>query len=188
MNYVVKQDRKTYYSHSVDKLKNTNPTRWWKEIKAIGSVSSQASRHSQLLPEIIPTCSHLAQYYNDYRVGLTSHFNPIQDKNPRINLSVPSNILVSTSSVLVAPQRIKQSKSCGPDLIPNRILQTFAFELAPVACDIYNTSMKKGIFRQQLKRSFVVTVQSYHHLYLSKMTSGLFLLLHRSLMLWKIFL
>ena len=143
VQYAVKQARKTYYSHSVDKLKNTNSTRWWKEIKSVGSLSSQVSWHSQLLSETIPTCGDLAEYYNDYLVGLTSHFNPLQDRNPGINLSVPSNLLVSTSSVLAALQRIKQSKSCGPDLIPNKILKTFAFELAPVVCDIYNTSMRQ---------------------------------------------
>ena len=106
VNCAVKQARKTYYSHLIDKLKNTNPTGWLKEIKAIGSLSSQASWHSQLLSETIPTCGHLAEYYNDCLVGLTSHFNSIQDKNPRINASVPSNLLVSTSSVLVALQRL----------------------------------------------------------------------------------
>ena len=107
---------------------------------------------------MIPTCGDLAEYYNDYLVGLTSQFNPLQDNNPGINLFVPSNLLVSTSSVLVALQHIKQSKSCGPDLIPNKILKMFAFELAPVVCDIYNTSMRQGIFPQQLKRSFVVPI------------------------------
>ena len=110
------------FSHPFDKLKNTNPSRWWEEIKSIGSLSSQASWHSQLLSETIPNCGHLAEYYNDYLVGLTSHFYPLQDENPRINLSVPSNLLVLTSSVLVALQHIKQSKSCGPDLTPNKIL------------------------------------------------------------------
>ena len=76
MNYTVKQATKTYYSHLIDKLKNTNPTGWLKEIKAIGSLSSQASWHSQLLSETISTGGHLAEYYNDYLVGLTSHFNP----------------------------------------------------------------------------------------------------------------
>ena len=85
------------------------------------------SWHSQLLSETIPTCGDLAEYYNDYLVNLTSHFNLLQDKNyPRINLSVPTNLLVATSFVLVALQRIKQSKSCEPDLIPNKILKSFA--------------------------------------------------------------
>ena len=158
VQYAAKQARKAYYSHSVNKLKNTNPTRWYKEIKSVGSLSPQVSWHSQLLSETIPTCGDLAEYYNDYLVGLTSQFNPLQDKNPGINLSVPNNLLVSTSSVLVALQRIKQSKSCRPDLIPNKILKMVAFELAPVVCDIYNTSMRQGIFPQQLKRSFVVPI------------------------------
>jgi hypothetical protein len=62
------------------------------------------------------------------------------------------------NSVFAALQHIKLTKSCGSDLIPNKILKTFAFELAPVVCDIYNTSMKQGVFPQQLKRSFVVPI------------------------------
>jgi hypothetical protein len=72
VQYAVKQARKIY-SHSVEKRKNTNPTRWWKEIKSIGSLSSQVSWCCQLLSQIIPTCRDLAEYYNDYLVGLTSH-------------------------------------------------------------------------------------------------------------------
>ena len=158
VQYKVKQARKTYYRNSVDKLKNTNPAKWWKEIKSIGSLSSQVNWHSQLLSETTPACSDIPEYYNEYLVGLTSHFNTLQDRNPTLNLSVPSHLLVSTDSVLVALQRIKLSKSCGPDLIPNKILKTFAFEQAPVVCNIYNTSIRQGIFPHHLKRSFVVPI------------------------------
>ena len=153
VQYEIKQARKTYYRSSVDKLKNNNPAKWWKEIK-----SSQVNWRSQLLSETTPTCGDIAEYYNEYLVGLTSHFNPLQDRNPTLNLSVPSHLLVSTDSVVVALQRIKLSKSCGPDLIPNKILKTFAFELARVVCDIYNTSIRQGIFPHQLKRSLVVPI------------------------------
>ena len=43
-------------------------------------------------------------------------------------------------------------------MIPNKIPKTFAFEFAPVIADIFNTSMKQGIFPDQLKRSFVVPI------------------------------
>ena len=43
-------------------------------------------------------------------------------------------------------------------MIPNKILKTFAFEFAPVITVIFNTSMKQGIFLDQLKRSFVVPI------------------------------
>ena len=36
----VKAARTKYYSHSVAKLKDTNPSRWWKEIKSLGGLSS----------------------------------------------------------------------------------------------------------------------------------------------------
>ena len=102
MQYAVKKARKMYYSHSVDKLKNTNLSRWWKEIKSIGSLSSLgnwASWHSQLLSETIPTSGDLAEYNNQYLVSLKSHFNPLQEEKPRIDLSIPSHLLASNNSV-----------------------------------------------------------------------------------------
>ena len=43
-------------------------------------------------------------------------------------------------------------------MIPNKILKTFAFELAPNITDIYNSSMIQGVFPSGLKRSVVVPV------------------------------
>ena len=43
-----------------------------------------------------------------------------------------------------------------PDVIPNKILKVFAYELAPVIIDIYNASVKQGVFPSILKCSIVV--------------------------------
>ena len=43
-------------------------------------------------------------------------------------------------------------------MIPNKVLKTFAFEFAPVITVIFNTSMKQGIFPDQLERSLVVPI------------------------------
>ena len=51
-------------------------------------------------------------------------------------------------TIKIGLHRIKKSKYCGTDSILNKILKTFAFELAPVVCDIYNTSMRQGILFQ----------------------------------------
>ncbi len=71
---------------------------------------------------------------------------------------MPYNLLVSIGQVYSALRHIKTSKSPGPDNIPNKRLNMFAFELAPVIRDIYNTSMRQGIFPSKLKCSFVVPV------------------------------
>ena len=64
--------------------------------------------------------------------------------------------LVDTGKVYSTLRHIKVTKSPGPDNIPNKILKTFAFELAPVVTDMYNASMVQGNFPQQLKRAFVI--------------------------------
>ena len=43
-------------------------------------------------------------------------------------------------------------------MIPNKILKVFAYELAPVITDIYNSSIIQGVFPMNLKRSIVVPI------------------------------
>ena len=70
---------------------------------------------------------------------------------------------VNTSSTLIKLvynelRKIRINKSPGPDMIPNKILKVFAYELAPVITDIYNSSIIQGVFPMNLKRSIVVPI------------------------------
>ena len=71
---------------------------------------------------------------------------------------MPDYVMVNPGQVYSALRRIKTTKSQGPDGIPNKVLKTFAFELAPILSDIYNSSMLQGTFPEKLKRSFVVPI------------------------------
>jgi hypothetical protein len=57
----VKVARRKYYGNSVQKLKSANPSRWWKEVKSIGGLSSRESWVYELLSEVNPTCEDLAE-------------------------------------------------------------------------------------------------------------------------------
>ena len=46
-----------------------------------------------------------------------------------------------------ALRRINANSSPVPDPNPNRVWPEIAFELAPVVCDIYNSSITKGLSR-----------------------------------------
>ena len=46
---------------------------------------------------------------------------------------------------------LQTSKAVGPDNIPNRLLKDFAFESAPLVCDIYNQSLREGYVPALLK-------------------------------------
>ena len=52
----------------------------------------------------------------------------------------------------------KKRKSSGPDCIPSRVLKLFAFELAPVITDLYNTSLVQGVVPSQFKSCLVVPI------------------------------
>jgi hypothetical protein len=69
--------------------------------------------------------------------------------------SFVKKLLVSRGKKL---RKIKTTKSPGPDMFPNKILKTFAFELAPVISDIFNSSMTQATFPKALKRSILVPV------------------------------
>ena len=120
----VQRDVKVY-SHSVIQLKNTSPSRWWREIKTLGGLSSQDCWYHQLLSEVNPTCSELAETYNNFLVGLTSHFQPLDPNDTGELMEVPDRFLVHTGKVYSTLRHIKVTKSPGPDNIPNKILKTF---------------------------------------------------------------
>ena len=153
-----KSARNKFYHQTVKKLKNSNPTKWWKEIKALGGLSSEQSSFYQLLSEENPDFTALAESYNDFLVSLTAHFEPLVCCQQIEGIEVPDDFLVNPGQVYSALRCIKIAKSPGPDDIPNKLLKTFAFELAPVISDIYNASMLQGTFPSKLKRMFVVPI------------------------------
>ena len=70
---------RTKYFHSVAKLKDTNPSRWWNEIKSLGGFSYLDSWYQQLLSEEILSCVELTESYKNFLVRLTAHFQPLDD-------------------------------------------------------------------------------------------------------------
>ena len=150
---------------SVGKLKQGNSSKWWKEVKSIGCLSSRDSWHHQLLSSDNPTCRHLVESINTYFTSLTSHFSPLQPDSTVTQSDVPASFLVDTGQVYQALRKIKTNKSPGPDLIPNKILKMFAFELAPVIADVYNSSLSQGVVPSQLKLSIVRPIPKVYFLH-----------------------
>lgn len=159
----VKSARDKYYHSTVKKLKTSNTSRWWKEIKLLGGLSSHQTWFHQLLSDDYPTCSELAESYNDFLVGLTAHFKPLVCRDVSEEIQPPDHLLIGEREVYSALRRIKTTKSPGPDGIPNKLLKIFALELAPVICHIYNSSLQQGTFPQNLKRSLVVPIPKTSH-------------------------
>ena len=132
-----------------------NVSKWWKETKRLGGASDNTEWYHQLLCDTIPTLRQLNEKVNNFFVGLTSGFRPPQRNTNNTFIEVAGEFLVTESESYRELRNVKCTKSPGPDSIPNRILNEFAFELAPVVADSYNTSMLQGVIPHQLKQSIV---------------------------------
>ena len=62
------------------------------------------------------------------------------------------NASVSLQYLCTKPDGIH---NVGPDGIPNIVLKEFAFELAPLIADMYNTSSCEGVVPPSLKHAIV---------------------------------
>ena len=88
----------------------------------------------------------LTEMINGFFVSLTADFDPlpVHDSTLEDTIEVPDEFLVSVDDCFNELRSIKLNKSPGPDIIPNKILKEFAYELSPVICNIDNSSMIDG--------------------------------------------
>ncbi|CAB3996817.1 Hypothetical predicted protein [Paramuricea clavata] len=185
----IKVARKIYYMRSIEKLKNSNPARWWKEVKAIGCLSSKKKilgilSYFLMMFGIVKNWPKiLITFLLPLHHILTLTLDEIQE-----GLEVPNHYLVDAQQIYRKLSKIKTTKSPGPDMFPNKIQKTFAFELAPVISDIFNSSMTQITFPKALKRSIVVPVPKVSPQRVLKTTYDQYLYHLRSPKLWRIVL
>ena len=145
MAKAVQKCKHSFYRAKVKNLKNTiirGENQWYNQLidgHDIGSVDKLSTR------------------VNEFFVGLTSGFTPISpgDVAGIADPDVPQNLLVSKYEAYKALLAVKTNKSPGPDGIPSKILKIFAFELAPVLVDLYNTSLREGHLPSSVKNATV---------------------------------
>ena len=121
----------------------------------LGRVTSNNKWYEQILGEKANSLAQLTEEINEYFIGLTAEFEPLPPAIPDATLMVPDKFLVSESKCYWDLRAVNCRKSSGPDQIPNRLLKEFAQELAPVVCNIYNTSIIQGVVPLPLKQSIV---------------------------------
>lgn len=147
--------KQKFYDSKVASLKESNISRWWREVKGLTDQRAQADWVIQLPDEDTPAA--LAEKLHSFLSTLTSHFNPLNTTPADLdhNLDVPREFLVDVSSCYKALRQVKSNKSPGPSAVPNKIWKEFASELAPVVTDIYNASLGQGFIPYQIKESLV---------------------------------
>ena len=91
-----------YYASKVARLKESNISQWWKEVKKIGSLPTSTEWWHQLLDNTnITSADMLADKFNKFLFGLTSHFEPLSVDSHEVT-PVPEELFVSTTKVFNA--------------------------------------------------------------------------------------
>ena len=85
---------------------------------------------------------------------LTSNFIPLPESAVEL-VPIPQELLVCRGTVFSALRSIKVKTSYGPVPVPAVVWKEFAFELADVIKDLYNSSLDQGVVPVQIKESIV---------------------------------
>ena len=74
----IKTAKRSYYDSKVDGLAETNPKKWWQDIKSLSGQDnfSKQEWHHQLLNDTINSPGLLAAQINDFFKSITHEFEP----------------------------------------------------------------------------------------------------------------
>ncbi len=156
--------QQVFFSIHVNKLKNNDPAKWWKSIKAIGGIRGKDDPNldnltfqgNAVMPDDLP------ETINNFLASIGKGISPVDgDKLATLRNeldAVPDEFIVSEYSVFNALVHLKRHKPAGPDLLEASFLIRLEDVLAAPVCSIVNSSIRQGIVPVQWKRSRVVPI------------------------------
>ena len=155
----IKTAKRSYYDNKVESLAETNPKKWWQDIKSLTGQDtfSKQEWHHQFLNDTINSPVLLAAQINDFFTSITHEFEPLTQVQTPPNV-ISSDLLVSLEEVSSDLLMLPTQKAVGPDRISNKLLKEFARELAPLIQDIYNQSLREGFVPDTLRQSIITPV------------------------------
>jgi len=140
VNRIRKSLEKQFYLHKVECLKSDNPSKWWRNIKAVCKFNSKCNQNNSfedLTFNDIPT--DLPDVINNFLINITSGIPVIDtiklDEIRRSCGPLPNDFIIKEHDVFLALIRLKLKKAIGPDCIPNRILKHFIYTCCSNLCD-----------------------------------------------------
>ena len=84
--------------------------------------------------------------------------NQLISNGQHVNSNAIEIPTISTNCVLTAVRKLKSHTSIGCDLIPNYVIKACSSYLAPSLADIFNLSLKEGIYPDEWKAAYIVPI------------------------------
>ena len=155
-NRMRKRLKRVYYEKRLKNLRTENPRQWWKDIKEISGTQKRQNNLQGLADSLCDgNLVQLAENINQAFQQVSAHMDPLPDTTPEIHEHVPENFIISEQRTATVLKNVNKNKAIGPDQIPNWLLKSCALTLAPVVCNMWNTSIQQGVVPQSWKRGDV---------------------------------
>lgn len=127
----------------ISHLTDTNPKKWWDNIKLISGLSKPPPLSNLSVNGSIARGNDLAEKINHFFSNLTNDIAPLQYTPIQVT-QISDDYIISPESVERSLLSIKVRKSIGPDDIPNWLLKNFASSICRPVCSIFNSSIRQG--------------------------------------------
>lgn len=151
-----------FYNSKIEKLKDSNPRNWWKNMKSLLGIGKQDDLPFQSLANDLcdGEMDQLAEEMNTFFQSVGDHIAPLnaEDYPFSITCHVPDEMLISTDMMERHLSRVKTNKSAGPDNIPAWIYRDFCHILAAPMTSIVNSSLQEGHVPLMWKSADIVPI------------------------------
>ena len=155
--FEIKQAKKDYHATQMGRIRNAEPRNWFNHMKRILGTKKKDSLNN--ITELANCPDKSAEIINKHFSDINTTLPPLcLDDLPSFLPARPTPITLSEHQVYRHLSKIPVTKAPGPGDIPPRLLKEFAPELAKPYCDIFNASLREGVFPKRWKRAFAVPV------------------------------
>ena len=139
----------------VKHTQDTNPKKWWHNIKLLAGLSKSQPLTSILHNGQTLKEKDLVEHIADSFCNIVKDIS-LLDFSPLQVLSVPDEYIISQAQVSVVLSNIKVQKAIGPDEIPNWLLKTNAESLSAPISSIFNASISQATLPSLWKSADVI--------------------------------
>jgi hypothetical protein len=132
-----KSARQSYYDKKILNTSESNPKKWYDNIKSISGLSKSEPFSSIFHDGEFKRGPELAELIAESFCAVSNELAPLCFNKLHIT-SVPDEYIISTQQVEIELEKISLQKAIGPDDIPNWALKSAAPLLAGPICSIFN--------------------------------------------------
>ena len=161
---LIRESKETHKNNIANKLKTGSPSSrdWWRTLKSVISPGSKQSLPSlehdgRTVTDDIDKANILNEFFKKQTL-IDDDGTELPDITPYDVHSQLDNLNITSEEVRLALKSLPVGKAAGPDGISNRVLRELSVELSQPFCNLFNYSLRTGVFPDNWKLSNITPI------------------------------